>query len=116
MRPSVTEHVTIHSKSLCKNIERASGGANNMRPISWGHKWKRSIRCYKLRETSGILLKIEALWNTLTDNLINTLATRKRTHLIIFFQKKRSSKRASICFPEDRNEKAKHDVTLFNFT
>ena len=26
MRPPVTEHVPLHSKSLCKNIARASGG------------------------------------------------------------------------------------------
>ena len=39
MRPPVTEHVPLHSKSLCKNIARASGGgggANNMHPLSWG--------------------------------------------------------------------------------
>ena len=36
MRPPVTEHVPLHSKSLCKNMARASGGANNMRPLSWG--------------------------------------------------------------------------------
>ena len=32
----VTEDVPLHSKSLCKNIVRASGGANNMHPLSWG--------------------------------------------------------------------------------
>ena len=45
MRPPVAEHVPLHSKSLCKNIARASGGgggANNMRPLSWGHKRKKS--------------------------------------------------------------------------
>ena len=46
MLPSVTEHVPLHAKSLCKNIARASGGANNMHPLSWGggggHKRKRS--------------------------------------------------------------------------
>ena len=37
MLPPVTEHVSLHSKSLCKNIARASGGvANNMHPLSWG--------------------------------------------------------------------------------
>ena len=36
MRPPVTEHVSLHSKLLCENIARASGGANNMRPLSWG--------------------------------------------------------------------------------
>ena len=40
MRPPVTEHVPLHSKSLCKNMARASGGANNMLcamlPLSWG--------------------------------------------------------------------------------
>ena len=35
MRP-VTDHVPLHSKSLCKNIACPSGGANNMRPISCG--------------------------------------------------------------------------------
>ena len=34
--PPVTEHVPLKSKSLCKNMARASGGANNMRPLSWG--------------------------------------------------------------------------------
>ena len=34
--PLVTEHVSLHSKSLCKNMARASGGANNMRPLSFG--------------------------------------------------------------------------------
>ena len=32
----VTEHVSLHSKSLCKNMARASGGANNMQPLIWG--------------------------------------------------------------------------------
>ena len=36
MLPSVTEHVPLHAKSLCKNIARASGCANNMHPLSWG--------------------------------------------------------------------------------
>ena len=31
----VTEHVPLHSKSLCKNMERGSGGANN-KILSWG--------------------------------------------------------------------------------
>ena len=35
MRPPVTEHVPLHSKSSCKNIARASGG-EDMRPLSWG--------------------------------------------------------------------------------
>ena len=35
--PQVTEHVPLHSKALCKNMARASGGANNMQPLSlWG--------------------------------------------------------------------------------
>ena len=36
MLPPVTEHVSIHGKSLCKNMARASGGANNMHPLNWG--------------------------------------------------------------------------------
>ena len=36
MLPPVTEHVPLHSKSLCKSMARASGGANNMHPLSWG--------------------------------------------------------------------------------
>ena len=36
MRPPVTEHVPLHSNSLRKNMACASGGANNMRPLSWG--------------------------------------------------------------------------------
>ena len=34
--PPVTEHVPLHSKSVGKDMERASGGANNMHPLSWG--------------------------------------------------------------------------------
>ena len=33
--PPVTEYVPLHSKSLSKSMARASGGANNMRPLSW---------------------------------------------------------------------------------
>ena len=45
--PPVTDHVPLHSKSSCKNMARASGGAHNMHPLSWGgggggHKRKRS--------------------------------------------------------------------------
>ena len=36
--PPVTEHVPLHSKSLCKNKARASGGAKCMRPLSGGVK------------------------------------------------------------------------------
>ena len=36
MLPPVTEHVSLHSKSLRKNMARASGGANDMHTISWG--------------------------------------------------------------------------------
>ena len=28
-------HVAVHRISLCKNFARASGGANNMHPVSW---------------------------------------------------------------------------------
>ena len=45
MLPSITEHVSLHGKSICKNTARASGGANNMQPLSWrggGHKQERS--------------------------------------------------------------------------
>ena len=34
--PPDTEHVPLHIESLCKNKSHASGGANNMRPLSWG--------------------------------------------------------------------------------
>ena len=34
MRPPLTEHVPLHSKSLCKNMARASGGAHNMHSLS----------------------------------------------------------------------------------
>ena len=35
----IAEHVLYHSNSLCKTMARASGGANNWRPLSWGmHK------------------------------------------------------------------------------
>ena len=33
--PAVREHATLNSKSLCKNIALASGGANNTRSLSW---------------------------------------------------------------------------------
>ena len=38
MRPPVTEHVPLHSKSSCKNMARAPGGgvANNMPPTKLG--------------------------------------------------------------------------------
>ena len=38
-------HVSLHSKSLCKNMACTSGGgegANNIHPLRWGHKRKRS--------------------------------------------------------------------------
>ena len=34
--PRVRKHVPLHSKSLCKNMARASGGANKMGLLSWG--------------------------------------------------------------------------------
>ena len=34
--PPLTENVPLHSKPLCKNMARASGGAKSMRPLSWG--------------------------------------------------------------------------------
>ena len=41
--PPISEQAPLHSKSLCINMARASGGANNMQPLSWwGHKQKRS--------------------------------------------------------------------------
>ena len=36
MHPPITEHVPLHSKSLCKNMTRVSECANNMHPLSWG--------------------------------------------------------------------------------
>ena len=38
MRPTVTEHVPLHSKLLCnvKILHVRLGVANNMRPLSWG--------------------------------------------------------------------------------
>ena len=36
MLPPITEHVSLHGKSLCKIIARASGGANNMHPLICG--------------------------------------------------------------------------------
>ena len=43
--PPIREHVLLHSKSLCKDMASASGGANNMHPLSWGggHKRKRDL-------------------------------------------------------------------------
>ena len=34
--PPIAEHESLHDRSLCKNITLASGGANNMHPLSWG--------------------------------------------------------------------------------
>ena len=34
--PSYRARMSLHSSSLCKNIARASGVANNMHPLSWG--------------------------------------------------------------------------------
>ena len=43
--PPVTEHVSAYSKSLCKkNMARASGGANNMQPLSWGRAQTEKIQ------------------------------------------------------------------------
>ena len=44
MHPSVTEHVPLHSNSLCKKYGTSvwGWGANNLHPTSWGHKQKRS--------------------------------------------------------------------------
>ena len=36
MRPPVTKHLPLHSKSSSKNMARAPGSANIMRPLSWG--------------------------------------------------------------------------------
>ena len=43
--PPVTEHVSLHSKSLCKNMVRACGGANNMRALSWGAQTEEKMQC-----------------------------------------------------------------------
>ena len=45
--PPVTEHVSLHGISLCKNIARASGGANNMRPLSWKAQTEKIRLLYK---------------------------------------------------------------------
>ena len=37
----VTEHVSLHSKPLRKIMHVRLGDANNMHPLSWGHKRKR---------------------------------------------------------------------------
>ena len=34
--PQLQWHVSLHSKSLCKYMPRASGVANNMRALIWG--------------------------------------------------------------------------------
>ena len=34
--PPITPPMSLHSKSLCKNNAIASGGANNMHPLSGG--------------------------------------------------------------------------------
>ena len=36
MLPQVTEHVSLHSKSLCKNIARSSGGCKQYAPTKLG--------------------------------------------------------------------------------
>ena len=52
--PPVTEHMPLHSKLSCKNKACASGSANNMRPLSWGHKRRRSKIWYrKLKLSRG---------------------------------------------------------------
>ena len=45
MHPSVSEHLPLHSKSLCKNMARATEVANNMCPQNCGHKRKVFKRC-----------------------------------------------------------------------
>ena len=42
--PPVTEHVSLHSKSLSKNIARESGVANNMHPLSWGAQTEKDTK------------------------------------------------------------------------
>ena len=37
----LTERMTLHSNSLCKNLARASGGAINMYILCWAQKRKR---------------------------------------------------------------------------
>ena len=34
--PAVTDQVQLQSNSLCKNMARASWGANNLHSLSWG--------------------------------------------------------------------------------
>ena len=37
MLTPITDHVSLHGKSLCKNMAGASWGPNKMHPICWGY-------------------------------------------------------------------------------
>ena len=94
--PPVTEDVPLHSESLCKNMARASGGANDKHPLILGHKRKRSnkynklnnmfiVHMIKFRVHNGVfdgnvLIEQESLYkfNTETRKLKSELMKRRR--------------------------------------
>ena len=51
MQPPITEHLSLHSKSLSKIWHARLGDTNNMHPLRWGHKRQSEKR--NLRVGSG---------------------------------------------------------------
>ena len=75
--PPVLEHVPLHGKSLCKDLERASVGANNMRPLSWGGAQTENIPFF----TAEIYFAFTA------NNIIDTFISTERHYFCFRFQK-----------------------------
>ena len=74
MFPPVRERVPLHSKSLCKNMAGASGGAKKIHPLSWvGYKRKRLKRC-----VCGVTLKLEKSSMSPQKSRPNALAREAR--------------------------------------
>ena len=71
--PPVTEHVPLQTESLCQNMARASGDANNMLPLSWGHKRKRS----EISLWYGLLFQLSSkLWYGLLFQLSSIVSVK----------------------------------------
>ena len=74
--PPVLEHVPLHGKSLCKDLERASVGANNMRPLSWGGAQTENIPFF----TAEIYFAFTA------NNIIDTFISTERHYFCFRFK------------------------------
>ena len=67
MRPPVTEHLPLHSKSLCKNMASATGGAKKNAPNELRSQTERP-KNYSMFNYSKQLNLISAI---LLDNLVS---------------------------------------------